>query len=187
MDKELSLYERFRGHLNTINEHKIMVMKHCFKCGLYKQGLLHDMSKYLPIEFLAGVKYFQGDRSPNSAQREAEGYSDAWLHHKGRNKHHFEYWIDYTVIKEEGIQGMPMPIEYVIEMFCDRVAACKIYHKDEYKDRDALDYFMRGKGYYVMHKDAEALLEKLLRMLAINGEEYTFRYIRYLLRKKKNS
>ena len=82
---------------------------------------------------------------------------------------------------------MPMPVEYVVEMFCDRVAACKTYHKDNYKDRDALDYFMLGKGRYVMHEDAEKLLEKLLKMLTVKGEDYTFSYIRHLLKKHKKS
>ena len=35
-------------------------------------------------------------------------YSSAWLHHKGRNKHHLEYWIDYTTNKS-GLGGMKMP------------------------------------------------------------------------------
>ena len=110
-------------HLRTINHHKSLVMKHCFKVGLYKQGLLHDMSKYSPTEFLVGCRYYQGTRSPNNAEREATGYSKAWLHHKGRNKHHYEYWIDYSVDPGEGIVGQKMPIKYVIEMFMDRVAA----------------------------------------------------------------
>ena len=84
-------------HLQTINHHKLLVMKHCFKVGLYKQGLLHDLSKYSPTEFLVGCRYYQGTRSPNNAEREATGYSTAWLHHKGRNKHHYEYWIDYSM------------------------------------------------------------------------------------------
>lgn len=177
---QLSLVERFKGHFTTITQHKMVVMHYCFKAGLYKQGLLHDMSKYLPSEFLAGVKYYQGYRSPNNAQREAEGCSTAWLHHKGRNKHHFEYWIDYPGNNEDGIilAGMKMPTNYVVEMFCDRVAACRIYNKDKYKDSDALDYYNRGKGHYVMHPETEKLLYKLLVMLANKGEEYTFRYIR---------
>ena len=69
-------------HLQTINHHKLLVMKHCFKVGLYKQGLLHDLSKYSPTEFLVGARYFQGDRSPNNAEREEKVYSSSWLHHK---------------------------------------------------------------------------------------------------------
>ena len=82
-------------HFCTITHHKILVMKHCFRIGLYWQGLMHDMSKYSPAEFIPGCRYYQGYRSPNNAEREAKGYSSAWLHHKGRNKHHYEYWIDY--------------------------------------------------------------------------------------------
>ena len=78
-------------HLKTINRHKRMVMHNCFKCGLYWQGLVHDLSKYSWTEFSVGAKYYQGTRSPNDAERESKGYSSAWLHHKGRNKHHLEY------------------------------------------------------------------------------------------------
>ena len=83
-------------HFRTITEHKILVMKNCFRVGLYRQGLFHDMSKYSPEEFWTGVKFYQGTRSPNAAEREVYGFSKAWLHHKGRNKHHFEYWVDYN-------------------------------------------------------------------------------------------
>ena len=77
-------------HLKTINHHRFLVMKACFRVGLYRQGLLHDLSKYSPAEFLVGVRYFQGNRSPNDAERLDRGYSSARLHHKGRNKHHLE-------------------------------------------------------------------------------------------------
>lgn len=73
---------------------------------------------------------------------------------------------------------MEMPVKYVVEMFCDRVAASKNYNKEKYKDSDALDYFLKGKSHYVIHPRTEALLFKLLKMLAERGEEYTFAYIR---------
>jgi hypothetical protein len=172
------LINNTKGHLHTINSHKLMVMKHCFRVGLYKQGLLHDLSKYMPSEFIPGVIYYQGFRSPNTAQREIEGCSTAWLHHKGRNKHHYEYWIDYPVDKTQSLVGMKMPVKYVIEMFCDRIAASKIYHKENYTDETALEYYKRGHHRYVIHPESDALLRKLLIMLARKGEDYTFRYIR---------
>ena len=86
-----------KGHFETITRHKLLVMKYCFACGLYEQGLAHDLSKYSPTEFIPGCIYYQGDHSPNEAERLARGYSSAWLHHKGRNKHHLEYWIDYSI------------------------------------------------------------------------------------------
>lgn len=165
-------------HLKTINHHKSLVMKYCFKAGLYKQGLLHDMSKYSPVEFFVGAKYFQGNRSPNNAEREDKGYSLAWLHHKGRNKHHLEYWIDYSVNEGASMTGMRMPVRYVVEMFCDRLAACRTYHKNAYKDKDALEYFNASREHYLIHPDTEKLLEKLLVMLKEKGEEETFSYIK---------
>ena len=90
-----------------------MVMHNCFKCGLYWQGLVHDLSKYSWTEFSVGAKYYQGTRSPNDAERESKGYSSAWLHHKGRNKHHLEYWVDYSVDRNcVELVGMRMPEKY---------------------------------------------------------------------------
>ena len=112
-------------HLKTITYHKYLVMKGCFAVGLYKQGLTHDLSKYEPTEFLMGAKYFQGDRSPNNAEREEKGYSSAWLHHKGRNRHHYEYWIDYSTRDVPGgMAPVEMPVKYVAEMLMDRTEFC---------------------------------------------------------------
>ena len=173
-------------HFQTITKHKILVMQECFRVGLYRQGLLHDLSKYGWTEFRVGCRYYQGTRSPNNAEREDKGYSSAWLHHKGRNKHHYEYWIDYGLDGEKGMIGMKMPVKYVVEMFLDRIAACKVYKGEEYTDRSPLEYYLKGKGAYLMHPDKQALLEKLLRMLAKDGEEKTYRYIRTnILRKKR--
>lgn len=172
-----TFFHNFTGHLRTINAHKRMVMKYCFRVGLYKQGLLHDLSKYSPTEFIPGIKYYQGYRSPNNAQREIEGCSTAWLHHKGRNKHHYEYWIDYTSDQTAELAGMKMPVKYVVEMFCDRVAASRNYNKEKYTDADALRYYEKGKGMHIMHPETEQLLHSLLIMLKDEGEERTFAYI----------
>ncbi len=162
-------------------------MKYCFKVGLYKQGLLHDLSKYSPSEFILGVKYYQGTRSPNAAEREKKGYSAAWLHHKGRNKHHYEYWLDYSPNAEVGLQGNKMPVRYVVEMFIDRMAACKTYYGDDYRNDSPLNYFLKNQGHYTMHEDTMELLEKLLTMLANEGEEPTLRYIKKELLKKRKA
>ncbi len=165
-------------HLKTINHHKRLVMELCFRVGLYRQGLLHDLSKYSPAEFLVGAKYYQGDRSPNDAEREAKGYTSAWLHHKGRNKHHLEYWIDYSLDDGHKMSGMKMPVKYVVEMFCDRVAASKNYKGKAYKDSDAYDYYMKSKSHYIIHPETAKLLESLLKRLKDEGEEKTILYIR---------
>ena len=104
----------WRGHFKTITAHKLRVMKYCFKVGLYRQGLAHDLSKYTPVEFVAGAKYYDGSRSPIELEKMDLGYSAGWLHHKGRNKHHLEYWIDYDYDQGGGMAGMKMPVNYVV-------------------------------------------------------------------------
>ena len=171
-------------HFVTITHHKLVVMHGCFRVGLYKQGLLHDMSKYSWTEFRTGIHYYQGTRSPNAAEKEEKGYSDAWLHHKGRNKHHFEYWTDIST-KEQNWQmvGVKMPINYLVEMVMDRIAASKIYQGKNYTDASAYIYFARSKDFLVMHPDTKAMLDKILRMLRDEGEKKTFAYLRKLLKK----
>ena len=168
-------------HFKTITRHKLLVMKYCFRIGLYKQGLLHDLSKYSPTEFLVGCRYYQGTRSPNNAEREDIGVSTSWLHHKGRNKHHLEYWIDYSLQKDGyPLTGMEMPVKYVAEMLCDRIAACRVYQGDAYTDASAWQYYESGLrvNTMIMHPKTRELLETMLHMLAEKGEEETFAYIR---------
>lgn len=166
-------------HFRVITKHRHRVIAHCFKAGIGWQGLFHDLSKYSPTEFLAGAKYFQGTRSPNEAEREDIGYSMAWMHHKGRNRHHFEYWFDYNP-KTKVNEPVKMPVKYVIEMFCDRVAASKIYNGKNYTDDKPLEYFMRAKGRRIIHPETGELIESLLRMLAEKGEKATFQYVKSL-------
>lgn len=174
---------KFWGHLSTITRHRNMVIKHCFKAGIFWQGCLHDLSKYSPEEFIPGVKYFQGTRSPNEGERKSYGYSKAWMHHKGRNKHHFEYWTDYSPATHR-LAGVKMPMRYVIEMFCDRVAASKIYNGDKYNDRFPLEYFNKKREHRLIHPETEKMIEKLLVMLSEKGEDETFKYIRTLKNKE---
>lgn len=174
----------FFGHLKTITKHRNKVLVHCFKVGIPFQGLKHDLSKYSPTEFLKGIKYFQGIRSPNEKERELFGYSSAWLHHKGRNKHHFEYWVDVDV-KTKKYQPVEMPIRYVAEMFCDRVAASKIYKGKNYTDSSALEYFLGGYASEEMHKKTAELLKSWLTMLSEKGERETFSHIKKAVKESK--
>ena len=169
-----------REHLRTVGRHRRLVRHYCLRLGLVWQGLTHDLSKYSPTEFWRSAKYYQGYRSPNDQERLENGVSLAWLHHKGRNKHHLEYWIDYSTTKT-GLTGMKIPLRYVCEMVCDRVAASQIYLGDKYTDASAWEYYQRSKDHYLMHPETRALLEKLLRMVRDLGRERTFAYIKFLL------
>ena len=167
------------GHFKTITHHRHQVIRNCFYAGILFQGLFHDLSKYSPSEFIVGVKHYQGDRSPNEGEREDYGYSLAWMHHKGRNKHHFEYWTDYDRVTKK-LTPVKMPMRYVKEMFCDRMAASKTYLGDKYTDSSPLEYFKNGNAASRMHPETARLLEKLLTMLKYKGEKRTFAYIRHL-------
>lgn len=171
-------------HFKTITHHRWLVRQGCFRVGLYWRGLVHDLSKYSPTEFRSGAKYYQGTRSPNSAERDDRGYSLAWMHHKGRNKHHYEYWTDIS--KETGqYESVPMPRVYLVEMVMDRRAACMTYQGDAYTDASAWEYFARSRERRLMHPQLERELAYLLQMLRDQGEEATFRYIREVVLKNK--
>lgn len=171
----------FRAHLHTVNRHRRLVRHYCFKLGLVWQGLTHDLSKYSPTEFWRGVKYYQGWRSPNDQERLENGVSLAWLHHKGRNRHHFEYWIDYCR-REDGtiyIGGCKMPKKYVAEMFCDRLAASKVYRGKDFQPGDPYKFFQYGKKKrLLMHPATSELLETILIVLRDQGEDAAFDYVR---------
>lgn len=174
------------GHFKTITKHRHLVMRYCFQVGLYGRGLLHDLSKYSWAEFHVGVQYYQGGKcSPNAIERRDVGYSVAWMHHKGRNKHHFEYWTDLNLDTRQ-YGPVPMPTKYLVEMCMDRIAACKVYQGERYHDGSALEYLeQRSHDSCLMHPDTYAKIHYLLTMLRDKGEKETFRFIREVVLQEK--
>lgn len=164
-------------HFRTITRHRHQVIRNCFRAGIGAGGLKHDLSKYSPAEFWVGARFYYGDHSPNDGERAARGYSLAWMHHKGRNKHHFEYWSDYNP-QTRTVEPVKMPVRYVAEMFCDRVAASRIYQGAAYELSHPLEYYLRGKARRSIHPDTAALLEGWLRLLAEQGEGAAFAAVR---------
>lgn len=176
-------------HLQTVHTHRKNVRELCFKCGLIWQGLTHDLSKYSPTEFLPGIKYWTGTKSPHESEIAEKGYSVAWLHHMGTNKHHPEYWIDPAHTATEPAQSpnpnvdwifCEMPFKYVAEMFCDRVAASKTYLGDKYTDASALEYAKgkEDKESKLVNRNTYKLLIQLLIDLSRYGEDAVCSYIR---------
>ena len=162
-------------HFNLITKHKWIVFKLCLKAGIPFRGLMHDLSKYSWTEFGESIKYYQGNRSPIMAAREDKGYSEAWLHHKGRNKHHWEYWIDFT---RDGIIAIEMPIKYVVEMFCDRVAATMVYRGSDFDFTAPLDYYNKTHHYYVINEKTDQIIKDMLEHLANSNLDETIKYIK---------
>lgn len=167
-------------HFKTITHHRFLVMQGCFRVGLYWQGLTHDLSKYSPTEFWNGAKYYQGTRSPNAAEREERGYSLAWMHHKGRNRHHYEYWTDMNR-ETKHYEAVPMPRRYFVEMVMDRRAACMTYQGKSYTDGSPLAYFEKSRERNLMHPSTQRELAYVLTMLRDQGEAETFRYLKEIV------
>jgi len=164
-------------HFKTITRHKLLVMGGCFRVGLYRQGLAHDLSKYSPTEFWIGARYYQGNRSPNAAERADKGHSEAWIHHKGRNPHHYEYWTDMS--RETGrYEAVPVPRKYLVEMVMDRRAACMVYEGKNYSAASPLNYLNRSHERTLMHPKTLRELTYILTMLRDEGEKATFAYLR---------
>ena len=171
-------------HFKTVHHHRALVREGCFRVGLYRQGLTHDLSKYSPTEFLRGAHYYQGTRSPNAAEREEKGYSEAWMHHKGRNRHHYEYWTDMSPTTRR-YEPVDMPRRYLVEMVMDRRAACMTYQGKNYHPGSELEYLEKSRERLLMHPETLRRLEYLLTMLRDRGEEETFRYIKENVLKDK--
>lgn len=171
-------------HFKTITHHRMLVMVYCFRVGLIWQGLVHDLSKYSPTEFLPGARYYQGNRSPNSVEREQNGCSQAWIHHKGRNRHHFEYWNDMN-IQTRRYESIEMPRRYFAEMIMDRIAASKVYKGKYYTDASPLEYLQASWEAPLHHPENLRRLTLMLTMLKEKGEKETFRFIRKVVLKGK--
>lgn len=116
-------------HFKTICTHKANVYKLCKKVDIPWRGITHDLSKFSPIEFMESAKYYSGDCSPIENCKRINGVSKAWQHHKGRNTHHWQYWLDNT---KDGIVGRLMPFEDCLEMLCDQFAAGMTYKGNDW-------------------------------------------------------
>lgn len=162
---------KYIKHFITITKHKWYVMRFCFKCGLYRRGILHDLSKYGLTEFFSSAKYFQETSSPIDAEKKENGYSIAWQHHKGHNPHHWEYWIDNLGTYKN--TPCKIPYQYVVEMICDWLGAGIVYSKqrpnyDTGYD-EPLKYYNKCKNERIFHKETQELIEYFLNVIKEKG------------------
>lgn len=157
--------KNFFLHLHTVNKHRFYVFKLSIKAGIPIRGLLHDLSKYSPVEFWEGVKYYNGKRSPISLCVQENGYSKAWLHHKGKNKHHFEYWIDFATENK----ALIIPYKYAVEMICDTLAASLVYNGKDWKNDTQLKYYNNRKDKEYINPKIQKLLLTVYEQIAKDG------------------
>lgn len=152
-------------HFNLINKHRFKVFKLCCKAGIPFRGLVHDLSKYCPTEFFESVKYYNGTYSPISNCKKENGYSNAWLHHKGRNKHHHEYWYDYAAPEKTPI----IPYKYTVEMICDTLAAGMTYQGKNWTKDYQLKYYLEDRKRKNINLKIDKILLEVYNMVAENG------------------
>ena len=159
-------------HLQTVVKHRHYVNYFCRKAGIPWQGLTHDLSKFNPIEFCEGVKYYSGIMSPIDKCKQKQGYSDAWFHHRGRNKHHWEYWVDS--LSKDGIP-VEMPYRYAVEMLCDWAGAGLAYTKfTNMKDaaRNEIGWWNQKKDHMKLAPNTRKFVETVFSLL----KEYDYDY-----------
>ena len=155
-------------HLHTVNKHRWEVFKLSIKVGIPFRGLVHDLSKYSYIEFSESIKYYaDGKYSPLLKCKKETGYSKVWLHHKGRNKHHCEYWYDIAAPEATPI----IPFKYMLEMICDKIAASKTYMGKEYDTKYPLKYFYKEEPKMLLNPKLKSFLIEVLSELGDKGEE----------------
>lgn len=166
----MKYFLNFFGHLHTVNLHRFKVFILCCKAGIPWQGFVHDLSKYSPVEFFEGVKYYaKGKYSPIISAKKDKGYSMAWLHHKGRNKHHHEYWFDYAA----PLKAPVIPYKYAVEMICDMIAASKTYQGKKYTNMSAYYYWNKTRDAAMVNRKIQGFITEVLEYLGANGEKET--------------
>lgn len=158
------------GHFKTVSKHKYYVGKYCFIAGIPIRGILHDLSKFSPTEFIESVKYYQGTRSPIDACKEVNGYSKAWMHHKGRNSHHYEYFIDNL---DNGGTALQMPFKDAVELICDYLGAGNAYMGNNFSYEAEYNWWLNKKNKPLfMHNQTKQFIEICLHRLKNNPDNY---------------
>ncbi len=143
-------------HLKTILIHKWWVFYYCCKVGLIWRGIVHDLSKFSPKEFIPNIKYAKPGISPVELQLKEIGYAPSWIHHFHRNTHHYPYWCWNF---DEGTYSIRMPLDDAIELICDMMAANKTYNGKKANLETLITYWNRQKNSSVMHPDTKKFVD----------------------------
>lgn len=156
-------------HFKLITKHKWIVFRLCCKAGEPWRGFVHDMSKYSITEFRESVKFYVGTHSPITEAKKQKGYSEAWLHHKGRNKHHSEYWVDELA----PIKTPVIPYKYAVEMVCDKLSAGIVYQGKNWTKEYQLSYWVKEREKLRINDKTKDFVTEVLEQVADKGIDKT--------------
>lgn len=139
---------KYIQHLYTIGIHKWYVFKVCKDLNILWRGITHDMSKFSYQEFIPSARYFHKGVSPLKVMKIKDGYCLAWNHHKGVNRHHWEWWLDCT---EGNLYSICPEWKDILEMFADWVGAGIAYNSGKFYQEEPLNYLLLRKDLNFMH------------------------------------
>jgi len=146
-------------YFKYVVEHKWNVGIECLKMGLYWHAITHDLSKFLPSEFIPYAKFFKGTGRYKTYKKSDEGNQDfqkGWCHHQKRNKHHWNYWVSVT--RKEEVIPIPMPEKYIKQMIADWNGMARKF------DGLSKDYYNDNKKEMILHEDTVDILESILKI-----------------------
>lgn len=160
-------------YLWYVIRHKWYVMVECFRMGIYWRGLTHDLSKFLPSEFIPYARNFYGkylsfdqlsfdarQRGVRTKEDVKRDFKEAWLKHQHRNPHHWQYWILQN--DTDGRELMVIPTAYLKEMVADWIGAGRAITGK----REAISWYKKSKDKIVVHHDMIAYIEFFLNKYA---------------------
>ena len=135
--------------------------------GIVWQGLIHDLSKFLPSEFFPYAEFFFGRPRGKTGYYKPTNTGDAnfdfaWLLHQKRNKHHWQWWI----LPEDrgGVVILDMPIKYRKEMFCDWKGAGRAQgHGD-----DIREWYKVNGSKMQLHENTRRWIEDMLGLVEVH-------------------
>ena len=158
---------KFFKHLWVVIKHKSNVLYYASKLGIFWTGLVHDLTKFTPTEFNRSVKYFHGKKSPTIVERAShDNFSYICVAHTGRNKHHWQYWVDYTRWE---IVVNKIPFRHALEYVADVLSASKVYNPKDFNFMVAHDYFKEHSKTYLMHPATKEFILLCIKEAHDNG------------------
>ena len=158
---------KFFKHLSVVLKHKWFVFYYASRLGIGWLGFVHDLTKFSPTEFLLSVKYFDGHRSPTIIERKyKDNFSEICVRHTGRNKHHWQYWVDYT---NHEMVVAKIPYKRCLEYVSDVLSASKVYNPKEFNFMVAYKYFEEHSKTYLMHPLSKEFILHIIKLVHEKG------------------